>query len=71
MNETVTATFASADAVKTVVDDLLGVGIPQEKFFVDKGSHQIKVIAAGDTAAEILELLKSHKPTKIDERKWT
>lgn len=71
MNETVTATFASADAVKTVVDDLLGVGIPQEKFFVDQSSHQIKVIAASATAGEILELLKSHKPTKIDERKWT
>ena len=71
MNETVTATFASEDAMKTAVDDLLGVGIPQEKFFVDKSSHQIKVIAAGDTAAEILVLLKSHNPTKIDERKWT
>ncbi len=71
MNETVTATYANADAVKTVVDDLLGVGIPQEKFFVDKASNQIKVIIAGDTAAEILELLKSHKPTKIDERQWT
>lgn len=71
MNETVTATFASEDAMKTAVDDLLGVGIPQEKFFVDKSNHQIKVIAADDTAAEILVLLKSHNPTKIDERKWT
>lgn len=70
MNETVTATFASEDAVKTVIDDLLGVGIPQEKFFVDKNTHQVKVIAPSDTAAEILDLLKSHKPTKIDERKW-
>ncbi len=70
MNETVTATYNTQDALKNAVDDLLGAGIPQEQFYVDKANNQLKVITPGDGAPEILELLKRHNPKKVDERHW-
>lgn len=69
MNKTVTATYESTEALRNVVGDLLGfAGIPQEQFFVDESKHQIKVITPGDIEPEIMELLKSHHPTKVAER---
>ena len=36
MNTTVTMSYGSLDSLKNAVDDLIGVGIPQEQFFVIK-----------------------------------
>jgi hypothetical protein len=60
MNETITATYASKNAMKSAVDDLVGVGIPQEKFFVDEGKFQVKVITPTTSKREIEELLTRH-----------
>ncbi len=65
MNVTVTATYPSEDAQKNAVNDLLGAGIPQDKFYVDKSNHQIKVITPVDSKPEILVLLNRHHPTKV------
>jgi len=60
MSETVTVNYASADAMKNAVSDLLGAGIPQEKFFVNSADLQIKVITPKASRPEIEELLKRH-----------
>jgi len=64
MNTTVTMSYGSLDSLKNVVDDLIGVGIPQEQFHVIKDSLQIKVITPKDTEPEIRELLNRHNPVK-------
>ena len=62
MNTTVTVSYDSVDSLKNAVDDLLGVGIPQEQFHVIKGDLQIKVITPKVSEPEILELLERHNP---------
>ncbi len=68
MNETVTATFASPEALKNAVNELLGAGIPGEQFFVDKEQNLIKVITPVQSDPEILALLNRHNPTKVAEK---
>ena len=60
MTETVTVTYASADAMKNAVNELVAHRIPEEKFFVDKEKLQIKVITPKATKPEIEELLNRH-----------
>ncbi|MCW8859978.1 MAG: hypothetical protein OQK50_00540 [Deltaproteobacteria bacterium] len=62
MNTTVTVNYDSLNSIKNAVDDLLGVGIPQEKFYVIKSAKQIKVITPKASEPEILELLNRHNP---------
>jgi len=62
MNTTVTATFVTKDALKNAVDDLIGTGIPQEKFHVIEGDLQLKVITPKVGEAEIRTLLERHNP---------
>lgn len=62
MNEavTVSVTYATADAMKIAVSELVAARIPEEKFFVDKEKLQIKVITPKATRATIEELLNRH-----------
>lgn len=62
MSTTVTMSYGSLDSLKNAVDDLIGVGIPQEQFHVIKDDLQIKVITPDATAPEIRELLGRHNP---------
>ena len=64
MNTTVTMSYRSIDALKNAVDDLLGVGIPQEQFHVIKDDLELKVITPKATEPEIRELLGRHDPIK-------
>ena len=64
MNTTVTMSFSSIDSLKNAVDDLIGVGIPQEQFHVIKDELQLKVITPKATEPEIRELLGRHSPVK-------
>ncbi len=61
-NITITKTFASVDALTNVKEDLVGEGIPQEKFFLDKENLQVKVIIPETGKPEILEILGRHNP---------
>jgi hypothetical protein len=54
--------YGSLDALKNAVDDLIGVGIPQEQFHVIKDDLQLKVITPEASEAEIRELLGRHSP---------
>jgi hypothetical protein len=63
--KTVTATYESTDAVRNVVDELLEIGIPQEKFFAEKDKNQIKVIIPEAGESMIVELLKRHHPKTL------
>lgn len=62
MNTTVTVNYGSIDSLKNAVDDLLGVGIPQEQFHVIKEDLQIKVITPKTSEPEIRTLLERHHP---------
>ena len=64
MSTTVTTTYATTDAMKNAVNDLLGAGIPNENFFTDESALQIKVITSMDSKPEILELLNRHSIQK-------
>jgi hypothetical protein len=63
--KTVTATYESETAVRNVVDELLGIGIPQEKFYAEMAKNQIKVITPEANQPEIVEILKRHHPTTL------
>jgi hypothetical protein len=63
--KTVTATFESTDAVRNVVDELLEIGIPQEKFYAEKDKNQIKVIIPEAGESMIVEVLKRHHPKTL------
>lgn len=65
MEKTVTATYESKDAVRNVVDELLGIGIPQGKFYAEKDKNQIKVIIPEASESVIVELLKRHHPKTL------
>ena len=62
MNTTVTMSYGSLDSLKNAVVDLIGVGIPQEQFFVI--NEELKVITPKASEAEIRELLGRHNPVK-------
>lgn len=62
---TLTATYESEAAIRNVVDELLGIGIPQEKFFTEKDKHQIKVITPVSNEPSIMEVLKRHNPKTL------
>lgn len=64
MNTTVTMSYSSLDSLKNAVDDLIGVGIPQEQFHVIKDDLQLKVITPEASEPEIRELLSRHNPVK-------
>ncbi len=61
----ITATFASAEALKNVTDDLINIGLPAEEIFADKENRQVKVIAGSVIEPEIREVLNRHDPVEI------
>lgn len=65
MNKTLTATYESADSVRNVVDELLGIGYPQDKVYVEEGKNQIKVITPVDGESVIVDLLQRHHPKTL------
>jgi hypothetical protein len=64
MNKTVTVTFYSIDSLRKAVEDLIGIGIPQEQFNVIKSNLKLKVITPIEIEPEIRELLKRRNPIK-------
>lgn len=61
----ITATFASAETLQNVVDDLINVGLPAEEVFADKKNKQVKVLAGSAVEPEIREVLGRHNPLAI------
>jgi len=62
MNETITKTYQSEEALKNVWEDLVATGMEQEQIFLDKKNNQVRVITPKETEAEVLEILVRHQP---------
>ena len=58
MSETVTMTYPSINAMRIAEEQLLGAGIPQEKYFLNEDKLEIKVITSKEGRPEIEELLQ-------------
>lgn len=65
MAEIITAVYASVDTLTNVRNDLVSVGIPQEKIRVNKDKKQVQVMGPETAEAEIKEILKRHVPIEI------
>ena len=65
MTESVVATYKDVTAVRNVEEDLRSTGIPNEKIRVDKDNFKVRVTVPEATKAEVLEILRRHKPTEI------
>lgn len=65
MTHEVTATYDDATAVKNVEDDLRALGIPSEKIYPEADKRKIRVRVPKAALAEILEVLKRHKPVEL------
>ena len=65
MAEIITAVYASEDTLPNVRDDLVSVGIPQEKIRVSHEKKQVQVMAPNTAEAEIKEILDRHSPIEV------
>lgn len=65
MAEIITAVYASADTLANVRNDLVSVGIPQEKIRISEDKNQVQVMGPESAEAEIEEILKRHEPTEL------
>jgi hypothetical protein len=65
MKDIITASYASADTLTNVRDDLVSIGIPQENIRVDRDKKQVQVIGSSVVEAEYEEILKRHSPIEI------
>jgi len=65
MAEIITAVYASADTLSNVRNDLISVGIPQEKIRVSDSKKQVQVMGPHAAEAEIEEILKRHQPVEV------
>lgn len=65
MAKTLTASYASNEAARNAVDELLSDGIDSEKVFLDDATNEVKVMIPGDIEREITEILGRHNPTEI------
>ncbi|BCO09771.1 hypothetical protein GF1_21470 [Desulfolithobacter dissulfuricans] len=63
MATVITASFGQENTLKNIVDDLVNIGLPSEKFFVDAAAVQIKIICAPSVEKEIFEVIERHNPT--------
>ena len=64
MHTAVTVTYRSADSLRKAVDDLIGIGIPEEQLNVTKSNLKLKVITPEAIESEIRALLERHHPIK-------
>ena len=65
MTESYVATYNDRTAVKNVEEDLRATGIPLDKINVDYDHSRIRVTAPDMTKAEVVEILKRHKPSEM------
>ena len=65
MTQAVVATYHDVTTVRNVEDDLRSTGIPMETIRVDNDNFKVRVTIPDATKAEVLEILKRHKPTEV------
>jgi hypothetical protein len=64
----ITATYANENTLQNLVDDLVNIGLPTEKFFSNTVEMQVKIIAGPDIEAEITEVVQRHNPSETETR---
>lgn len=67
MTKTISARYTSPATITNVYDDLVSTGIPREKIHAEPEQLLIKVISPDSTAPEIVEILRRHRPSVIEE----
>jgi len=67
MTETITANFESFSTAQNTVDDLLATGIDSEKVYLDDKTPLVKVMVPNTIKPEIMEILKRHQPSQLNE----
>lgn len=65
MTEAVVATYNDVTTVRNVEDDLRATGIPMEEIRIDNDNFKVRVTIPNVTKAEVLEILKRHKPAEV------
>jgi vancomycin permeability regulator SanA len=65
MTEAVVATYNDVTTVRNVEDDLRATGIPMEEIRIDNDNFKVRVTIPSVTKAEVLEILKRHKPAEV------
>ena len=66
MTKIITAIYDSEETVTNTFDDLIATGIPMEKIRTDKAKHQVQVMSPETSEPEVLEIMRRHRPTKLD-----
>ncbi|WP_254276687.1 hypothetical protein [Halomonas sp. 3H] len=65
MTQTVTAAYGSADKAINAYDELMSEGYPREKLYLDRDTHEVKVIVPDTSKPEVEEILARHEPDEI------
>jgi hypothetical protein len=68
MTKILTGKYASADAARNVLDELINAGFDREKVYLDAESASVKVMTPNDTEREAREILDRHAPSEVFER---
>lgn len=65
MSKTITATYASADALTNAINELVADGLPSEELYRDDEKTQLKVMVPESIEAGVVEIMNRHHPTSI------
>lgn len=68
MAKALTGTFDSVDKARNASDDLINIGLEQEKVFLDRDHMLVKVIVPNSIEREIREVFDRHDPSAVTER---
>lgn len=65
MTQAVVASYNDIATIKNVEDDLRSTGIPLDDIRIDNDNFKVRVMIPDVTKAEVLEILKRHKPAEV------
>jgi len=65
MIKTLTAAYASNDAARNALDELISDGIDREKMYLDTTRAELKVMIPATIEREITEILARHDPRSL------
>ncbi|MDY6891218.1 MAG: hypothetical protein SVU24_06375 [Pseudomonadota bacterium] len=60
MNKTINGSYDNHDQARNAWEDLIAIGIPREKVYIDEEAKVVKVIMPQETEAEIREIFERH-----------
>jgi predicted acyltransferase (DUF342 family) len=60
VNKTINGSYDNHDQARNAWEDLIAIGIPREKVYIDEEAKVVKVIMPQETEAEIREIFERH-----------